>query len=72
MGTLITAAKKIASLAKEEVLLGEKMNDLLRLNIRTEKSIRNGTPVFTIKEIKKENEEARKFIEKFLNRQGKE
>lgn len=72
MGNLITAAKKIASLAKEEVLIGEKMNDLLRLNIRTEKSIRNGFPVFSIKEIKKENEEARKFIERFLNRQGKE
>jgi hypothetical protein len=72
MGTLITGAKKIASLAKEEVLLGEKMNDLLRLNIRTEKSVRNGTPVFTIKEIKRENREASKFIDSFLKRQGKE
>lgn len=72
MGTLITIAKKIASLSKEEVLIGEKMNDLLRLNIRTEKSIRNGFPVFSIKEVKKENLEAKKFIDSFLNRQGKE
>jgi hypothetical protein len=72
MGTLVTASKKIASLAKEEVLLGEKMNDMLRLSIRTEKSVRNGVSVFSIKEIKRENLETKKFINSFLNRQGKE
>jgi phosphoribosyl-ATP pyrophosphohydrolase len=71
MGTWISAARKIASLAKGEILLSEKMNDLLRLNIRTDKSVREGVSVFSIKEIKRENEEAKKFIDKFMNRQGK-
>ncbi len=72
MGTLITVAKKIASLSKGEVLLSDKMNDLLRLSIRTEKQIKDGISVFSVKEIKKENEEARKFIDRFLRRQEKE
>jgi hypothetical protein len=71
MGTLITAAKKIAHLSKEEILLSEGINDLLRMQIRTEKSIREGTSVFSIKEIKRENEEARKFIDRFMQRQSK-
>ncbi len=71
MGTLITAAKKIAHLSKAEVLLSDKMNDLLRLVIRTEKHVRDGIPVFSVKEIKRENEEAKKFIDRFLSRQGK-
>ncbi len=71
MGTLITSAKKIASLSKGEVLLGEKMNDLLRLYIRTDRHVRDGISVFSVKEIKRENEEAKKFINNFLNRQEK-
>jgi hypothetical protein len=51
--------------------MGEKMNDLLRLNIRTDRQIRDGTSVFSVKEIKRENEEARKFINRFMERQGK-
>jgi len=71
MGTLMTSAKKIASLSRGEVLLGEKMNDLLRLNIRTERQIRDGVSVFNVKEIRKENEEARKFIDGFMKRMEK-
>jgi len=71
MGTLITFAKKIASLSRGEVLIGEKMNDLLRLNIRTEKHVREGVSVFSVKEIKRENEEAKKFIEGFMKRMEK-
>jgi len=70
MGTLITAAKKIAHLSKAEVLLSDKMNDLLRLIIRTDKHVRDGVSVFSVKEIKRENEEAKKFIDRFLSRQG--
>lgn len=72
MGTLITSAKKIANLSKGEVLLSMKMNDLLRLMIRTDKHVREGVPVFSVKEIKRENEEAKKFIERFMQRQGKQ
>lgn len=71
MGSLMTISKKIASMSDEEILLSEKMNDALRLYTKTEKSVREGTPVFSIREIKKENEEARKFIDKFMNRQRK-
>jgi len=72
MGTLITSAKKIANLSRGEVLLSMKMNDLLRLMIRTDKHVREGVPVFSVKEIKRENEEAKKFIERFMQRQGKQ
>ncbi len=72
MGTLVTASRKIASLAKGEVLLSENINDLLRLNTRTEKHVREGTSVFIVKEIKRENEEAKKFIDRFMNRQSKQ
>ena len=71
MGSLMTSAKRIASLSRGEVLLGEKMNDLLRLNIRTEKHVREGVSVFSVKEIKRENEEARKFIDGFMRRMEK-
>ncbi|MCK9595801.1 hypothetical protein M0R19_01295 [Candidatus Pacearchaeota archaeon] len=71
LGSLITSAKKIASLSKEEILLEMKMNDLLRLYARTEKKVRDGTPVFSITQVKKENEEARKFIERFSKNYGK-
>ncbi len=72
MGSLMTISKKIASLSDEEILLSEKMNDALRLHTKTEKNVREGIPVFIIREIKKENEDARKFIDKFMNRQRKE
>jgi hypothetical protein len=72
LGSLITIAKRVASLANEEVLLDIKMNDLLRLNVRTEKSVRDGTSVFSITQIKQENEEARKFINRFMERQKKD
>jgi len=70
MGSLVTASKKIAYLATEEILLSDKINDLLRLHTRTEKSIRDGVPVFSIKEIKKDTDEAtKKFISRFMERQ---
>lgn len=47
------------------------MNELLRLNIRTEKHVREGVSVFSVKEIKRENEEAKKFIEGFMRRMEK-
>ncbi len=71
MGSLITNSKKISSLSKGEILLSDKINDMLRVNVKTEKEIRDGTSVFIIKSIKRENEEARKFINKFMERQRK-
>jgi len=72
MDSLITMAKKIASLSDEEILLSNKINDLVRLFTRTEKDVRDGTPVFVLTNIKKEDDEAKRFINKFLNRQDKD
>lgn len=68
MGTMITAAKRIASLSRGEVLLTEKMNDLVRLYVKTEKRVRENIPVYLMKEIKRENEENKKFIRNFVDR----
>ncbi len=68
MGTLITRAKKIASLAKREVLLSETMNEKLRTYLKTEKYTRDKIPVFTIKQVKKESAENKKFIRNFLDK----
>ncbi len=69
LGSLITSAKKIASLSNEEVLLSNKINDLVRVHAKTEKDIRDGTPVFILGTIKKEDEAAKNFINKFMERQ---
>jgi hypothetical protein len=71
LGSLMTSAKKIASLSNEEVLLSDKINDLVRVHIRAEKDIREGTPVFVLGTIKKEDEAAKNFINKFMDRQRK-
>jgi len=71
LGSLITLAKKTASLSNEEILLSDKMNDLVRLYAKTEKDVRDGTPVFTLTSIKQEDEAAKKFINRFMERQKK-
>ncbi len=68
LGTLMAAAKKLAFIAKREVLLSEKMNDKLRTSIQTEKHTRDKMPVYIITKIKKEDEESKKFIRSFLKR----
>jgi hypothetical protein len=72
MGSLVTSSKRIAYLSEGEILLSDKINDLLRLHTKTEKSVRDGVPVFSIKAIKKETDEAtKKFISRFMERQKK-
>jgi len=67
MGTLITSAKKIASLSEEEILLGKKIEERLKSDIKTEKEEKGNVTVYTIKEIK--NKEAnKKFINSFIKR----
>lgn len=69
IGNLITSLKRISSLSNQEILLSQKMNDLLALKIKASREIREGTTVYTILSVKKEDEEATKFINRFLNRQ---
>jgi len=72
MGTLITACKKIASLSKGEILLSEKINDIVRMHVKTEKRVREGVPLYVIKEIKRENEQNKKFIKNFVDKLERE
>ena len=72
LGSLMGSAKRIASLSNEEVLLSEKINDMVRVHIKSEKDIRDGTPVFILGTIKREDEDAKKFINKFMERQRRE
>jgi len=69
MGPLVISSRKIASLSNENILLSEKMNEALRLVAKTEKEIIDGTSVYRLTKVKKENEDARKFISKFMERQ---
>jgi len=67
MGTLITGAKKIATISTGEVLLGEKIKERLMSDVKTEKHHKNNIDVYTIKEIKN-TEEHKQFIRSFLDR----
>ena len=69
MGSLMTTSKRLASLSNEEVLLSESINNTLAVGIKSEKEMREGTSIHILKSVKRDNEEARKFINKFLNRQ---
>lgn len=71
MGTLITASKKIASEAKEEILLSEKIYDRMRSDVKATKHTREGTTVFIVSEIR-HNEDHNKFLRGFLNRMEKD
>ena len=72
MGPIVISSRKIASLAEEKIFLSEKMNELLRLIAKTEKETIEGTNVYKLTHVKKENEEARKFISKFMERQKRD
>lgn len=69
MGPGIISAKKIATVADEKILLSEKLNDIFRVNAKTEREPVEGMNVFRLVSVKKENEEARKFISRFMERQ---
>ncbi len=73
MGTLITGAKKIASIAHNEILLSEKINDKLRTEVKTQKSKKHRVDVFSITQIKRKSKEHEQFLKHFLKRiEGKE
>jgi hypothetical protein len=67
LGTLMNSAKKISSIAEEEILLSEKMNDLLGSHVKTKKQEKEGMNTYSIKEIRN-TEEHKEFIRNFLDR----
>jgi hypothetical protein len=70
IGSLLGVSKKIATLSDGEVLLSENINNLLRVNIKSDKETRDGFPVYVLSSVKKEGDEAtKKFINKFMERQ---
>lgn len=66
-GSLITNCKKIASLSKQEILLGKDFKEKAAQEIKTEKQTKNNIDIYKIKEIKNKEEHS-KFIENFLKR----
>jgi len=69
LSPIITSARKIASISNEKILLSKKMNESLRLIAKTEKVSTDEAEVYSVTQIKKENEEAKRFISKFMERQ---
>lgn len=65
LGTLMTSAKKISSLARNEVLISENMNGKIMRIARTQMEMRDNVKVYVLKGIKAGNEEHKKFIENF-------
>lgn len=72
MDSGLISAKKIALISDEEILLSKKMNDLLRLSTKTEKKSEGGVTAYKINSIKRESEETKEFIQKFMERQKKD
>ena len=72
MGPAISSARKIASMAEDKILLSEKMNEALRLVAKTQKESKDGINAFALTKVKKENQEARDFINKFMERQKRD
>ncbi len=71
MGTLITTAKKTASASKGAIFLGEKMNDKLRTEVKTEKEMHGNTKLYKIKEVKSKGDH-KNFLNSFVKRLEKE
>lgn len=67
LGTLMTSSKKIASIANQEILISEKMNQKILKEAKTEKQTREGIPVYILNEVKDSLKNA-KFISSFLRR----
>jgi len=68
-GTLMNASKKLASLAKEDILLSEKINDMFGSSIKTTKHKKNGINAYSVEKIRNV-EEHKKFLRNFLSRIG--
>jgi hypothetical protein len=70
LGTLMAISKKISSLADNDILLGEKINEKLRTLAKTIKHEKGNLSVYSIKQVKNV-EENQKFVKSFLKRMEK-
>ncbi len=72
MGTLMAHTRKIASIAHGEILLGEKIQEKLKEEVKTIRHEKGNIHVYSIKEIK-DVEGNKKFVKSFLSRiEGKD
>ena len=67
LGTLMTTAKKLASLSNSEILLGEPINTKLGRGVKTEKRQENNLEFYELQEVKN-TEDHKKFLKSFLER----
>ncbi|MBU2615724.1 MAG: hypothetical protein KKC19_01330 [Nanoarchaeota archaeon] len=68
LGNLMMNSKKISTFAEDDVLLSEKVNDKLRSIVKAERHEKNGIPVYSIKEIRKNSDSSKNFIKNFLEK----
>jgi hypothetical protein len=71
LGTLITSAKKIASLANGEILLSDKMNERVMKFAKTQRETRGDLKVYSVTGVK-DNEKYKKFLDTFTKRYEEE
>lgn len=67
-GNLMADAKKISRISKGEIYLSKKIRMKLMSKVKMEKLEKQGLEVYTIKEIKKDRGEHKKFLEEFVKR----
>ena len=72
IGTLITISKKLATMSKEEILLGETIEPNLKTELKTSKHEEGHTKYYKIEEVKQNKEEHKKFIDNFVKNLEKE
>lgn len=72
LGNFINQSKKIASASNSEVYLDKKVRGKVMSSIKTEKVREGDIDAYSIKEIKKDQDEHKKFISSFIKRLEKE
>ncbi len=68
VGNIINNTKKIAGLSNGPVFLSQTVKEKIPSNIKTEKVVKEGVEAYSIKEIKAENVEHKKFLSEFVKR----
>jgi hypothetical protein len=71
-GTFISAAKRISSLSKGNILLTEKFREKVINQVKTEKKLSGETPYYSITEVREEKEKNKKFIKSFVEKLEKD
>jgi hypothetical protein len=71
IGPIITDGKRIASLSKGEIYIGEKMNEKISSEAKTERHEEGNAKYYTIRELR-EREKHEKFLSSFVKRLGED